>query len=146
MKALRKGDRNSEVKHWQFFLVGQGHTHVVADGDFGSKTEKATKEFQTKFGMISDGVVGNECYREAMKLGFLLVTDLIDKSPGSLNWPAPPSFSALNPAKIRSLFGSFDFTILPDKSNIKIKGDWESRNIISVEVPELIGLVESWTA
>ena len=140
MKAIRKGDNNAQVKRWQFFLVGQGHNYVVADGDFGPRTDKATREFQTKHGLFVDGVVGNECYAKAMSLGFPLVDDKDNASKNGPNWPPPPDFRPITQAQIRSTFGSFDFTIQPDRSTVKIKGTWESDNIVSIAIPQLAGL------
>ncbi len=140
MIALRKGDKNPTVKKWQYFLVGQGYTYVIADGEFGPKTEKASKEFQTKHSLYIDGVVGNESFQKAMSMGFQLVDDPEDNTKDGPNWPAPPSFRPLTQAQIQSKFGKFDFRIQPDKSSIKIMGNWESENIVSVEIPQLSGL------
>lgn len=49
---LRKGTRGNEVKQLQEFL------DTSADGIFGSGTEKSVKEWQSKNGLIADGIVG----------------------------------------------------------------------------------------
>ena len=49
---LKKGSKGNEVKELQEFLG------IKADGDFGSKTEKAVKEWQRKNGLVADGIVG----------------------------------------------------------------------------------------
>jgi len=140
MNAIRKGDKNPTVKRWQFFLVGQGYGYVVADGDFGANTERATKEFQKKHGIQADGVAGNECFAKAMSLGFPLVDDPDDATKDGPNWPPRPDFKPLSQAQVRSTFGSFDFTILSNKSSVKIKGNWEAENIVTVRIPQLAKL------
>lgn len=52
MTTIKKGSSGDIVKVWQVI------TKVVIDGDFGSKTEAATKEFQKKHGLTVDGIVG----------------------------------------------------------------------------------------
>lgn len=55
--ALRRGDKGDDVATWQRLLVQHGHTLVV-DGDFGPKTDAATREFQRARGLQVDGIVG----------------------------------------------------------------------------------------
>jgi hypothetical protein len=51
--------RGSDVKDWQRILHGAGHLPKAGiDGEFGPKTETATKAFQRKIGVEADGVVG----------------------------------------------------------------------------------------
>lgn len=57
-RTLRKGDRGEDVRQLQITLNGFGFDCGKADGVFGSKTLSAVKAFQTKVGLISDGVVG----------------------------------------------------------------------------------------
>lgn len=55
--VLKRGSKGAAVKVWQGVLIEQGF-EVVADGVFGSSTEKATKEFQRLNEIKPDGVVG----------------------------------------------------------------------------------------
>lgn len=65
MTTIRKGSKGKAVKVWQA-IVG-----VTVDGDFGSKTEAATLEFQKKtFPNNSgewDGVVGNKTWKAGLE-------------------------------------------------------------------------------
>jgi hypothetical protein len=54
---LKKGTKNGFVKDLQELLNKFGHK-LVADGDFGAKTEVVVKAFQKAKGLIPDGVVG----------------------------------------------------------------------------------------
>lgn len=57
---LSKGDKGAEVGELQRNLntvIGAG---LNVDNDFGSKTEKAVKEFQSRYGLEVDGKYGNK--------------------------------------------------------------------------------------
>ena len=58
--TLRKGDKGSYVTVAQTALINRGYDlgKYGADGDFGSATEKAVKEFQHDNGLTADGVIG----------------------------------------------------------------------------------------
>ena len=55
--TLRRGDQNEYVKAWQTFLNLHG-IPCQPDGIFGSKTEKAVKQWQTEHGLVADGIIG----------------------------------------------------------------------------------------
>ena len=52
MKTIRRGDHGSDVIKLQRFLG------IDKDGVFGPKTEKKVKEFQSKYKLTADGIVG----------------------------------------------------------------------------------------
>jgi len=56
--TLRIGKRGDEVKMLQQLLIKKGCNPGLVDGIFGTKTEKAVKEFQTKENIGVDGIVG----------------------------------------------------------------------------------------
>jgi hypothetical protein len=55
---LKKGSKGSDVRTLQEFLG------LHADGDFGSGTEKAVKQWQSKNGLGADGIVGPKTWDE----------------------------------------------------------------------------------
>lgn len=61
MKTIQKGSTGKPVKVWQV-IVG-----VTPDGDFGGKTESATKTFQKNHGLADDGIVGNKTWNAGLK-------------------------------------------------------------------------------
>ena len=65
---LKLGMKGNQVKLLQEKLG------LVADGDFGPKTEKTLKEWQTKNGLTADGVAGPTTLS---KLGIILTEDVV---------------------------------------------------------------------
>lgn len=59
--TLRKGSKGTEVVDLQAKLIELGYLKAGAnDGDFGSGTEAAVREFQKNNGLKEDGVAGQE--------------------------------------------------------------------------------------
>ncbi|MBZ9715890.1 peptidoglycan-binding domain-containing protein [Deinococcus multiflagellatus] len=57
--TVRQGDNNNAVRAVQDQLrSGYGYSSVTVDGVFGSGTNTAVRDFQTKRGLSADGVVG----------------------------------------------------------------------------------------
>ena len=58
--TVRRGSRNAYVKELQTGLMKLGYNLGICgiDGDFGSATEKAVREFQRDHGLTQDGVCG----------------------------------------------------------------------------------------
>lgn len=60
---LRKGDKNGQVKLVQEWL-SLHNEGVAIDGDFGSATETAVKEFQAKVRLPETGVVDSSTFKQ----------------------------------------------------------------------------------
>ena len=56
--TVRKGSKDGAVRMLQELLTDYGYSPGAVDGDFGTKTEKAVKDFQTDFSLVVDGIVG----------------------------------------------------------------------------------------
>lgn len=142
MKVLKLGSKGPDVKKWQNFLLGQGYTPVLVDGDFGEKTRHASILFQQENGLYPDGVVGQQTFLKAMTLGFEVFTDPEDIDKTGPNWPPPPGFNPITANTQRQqLFGKFDYTAVGDDfGSIRILGTWQQENIIPVIIPQLIGV------
>ena len=61
MKTIRKGSKGKAVMVWQI-IIGSD-----ADGDFGSNTEKRTREWQKANGLQVDGVVGEKSWKKGLE-------------------------------------------------------------------------------
>lgn len=62
MRILRAGDRGQEVYMAQTALARWG-ADIAVDGIFGRATEQATRRFQSKNGLVPDGVIGPLTWR-----------------------------------------------------------------------------------
>lgn len=68
-RTLRKGDRGPDVKELQKMLTAQGH-EVYIDGDFGTFTEGAVKDFQKAYSLFIDGIVGKNTWSTLKLMNF----------------------------------------------------------------------------
>ena len=140
MRVLKLGLQGTDVRQWQTFLVGQRLGQFVPNGKFGPATRAATVAFQRKHGLDPDGKVGNQTLGQAMLLGFETVDFAADRTSG---FPKAPSFDPLvGTAARQRVFGRFSFVSSPQPQNaeaIRITDDWETENIVRVDVPQLAG-------
>lgn len=62
--TLKKGNRGGNVKELQQYLVNFGYDigSYGIDGDFGTATENAVKEFQKDHELVIDGIVGKKTW------------------------------------------------------------------------------------
>jgi hypothetical protein len=58
MAIMKEGSTGEQVLHLQIKLKEKNFDPGTIDGDFGPKTTKAVKEFQTSAGLEADGIVG----------------------------------------------------------------------------------------
>lgn len=63
LPTLRSGHRGPDVTKLQKLLIEHG-AELVADGDFGPKTEAAVEHFQEERGLYADGIVGRMTWAE----------------------------------------------------------------------------------
>lgn len=120
------------VLKWQKFLITKGYDIGSLDGIFGSKTEAATIDWQKKNGLKSDGVVGEKSFAKARTQG-------LQFSQTSDWYPPRPDFNSPSTARVKELFGAFEFRPT-NGGEIEILGDWVSKNIVKVDIKQLIGV------
>ena len=63
LTTLKYGSKGESVKALQILLNGYGCSCGEVDGDFGSKTLAAVKQFQRKNGLDVDGIVGANTWK-----------------------------------------------------------------------------------
>lgn len=146
MNIIKLGSINGTVQKIQEFLIGQGFP-LIADGDFGIKTEKAVTGWQIKHNLKPDGLVGNLTLAVMLSQGMALMPEPEVILPPSISTkpPFPPLISTTDRQK---LFGAFLYAPSPTADNperIRIEGDWESQNIELFELPQLRKLKLSTT-
>ncbi|MBR5199299.1 MAG: peptidoglycan-binding protein, partial [Bacteroidales bacterium] len=61
LRYLKKGCKGEDVRALQILLIGHGFTCGPdgADGDFGTNTDKAVRNYQKAMGLVVDGSVGS---------------------------------------------------------------------------------------
>lgn len=145
MRVLKLNIQGADVKRWQLFLIGQKFDPGLVDGRFGKKTVTATIGFQTKNKLPGDGIVGNQTLGKALLLGFGIVEDPPPNgNHASTGFPPLPNFPPIvGTAARQAVFGKFAFKHKPipgNKENIVITDNWESDNIVRVQIPQLAGV------
>lgn len=139
-ETIKLGDKNDFVGDWQSFLRGENLYLGSIDDDFGNATNIATKQFQKKYDLTDDGIVGNSTYKKAVELGFHQQQVIISVTDNS-NVPPKPNFLPITGNATREkLFGKFAYKPTPSKQNpegIVITDDWAKKNIIKVNLPAL---------
>ena len=83
LPTLKKGNKGDSVKRLQEKLISKGYPlpRYGADGDFGSETESAVKQFQKDHGLTVDGIVGAKTWaaldgEEKQKTYTVIIKDL----------------------------------------------------------------------
>ena len=68
VRQLSKGMDGNDVKTLQAALIANGFScgTAGADGDFGNATAAALRKFQTKYGLVADGVAGNATWSKLL--------------------------------------------------------------------------------
>ncbi|MBW4524865.1 MAG: peptidoglycan-binding protein [Phormidium tanganyikae FI6-MK23] len=77
LPVIQRGSTGASVGAWQRFLQDRNFAIGAVDNGFGSVTDKVTKDYQQKNGLVADGVVGRGTYAKALSQGFIYrVSDL----------------------------------------------------------------------
>lgn len=68
VRQLSKGMDGNDVKTLQSALIANGFScgTAGADGDFGNATAAALRKFQTKYGLVADGIAGNATWSKLL--------------------------------------------------------------------------------
>ncbi|MER3435654.1 MAG: peptidoglycan-binding protein [Leptolyngbya sp. ERB_1_1] len=71
LPVIQRGSTGAAVGAWQRFLQDQNYPVGAVDNGFGDVTDKVTKDYQRKNGLVADGVVGSGTYAKALSQGFI---------------------------------------------------------------------------
>ena len=134
-KAIRRGDRGSNVKLLQFWLRIARTTYSKlenpgVDGLFGSSTESAVRVFQRYFGLSADGVVGRATWNKLQEVYNGIANDLLDPSlrPGEYPGLLRPGSSGTAVRELQYylfILAAYDPAIPTVKLDGKFGGDTE---------------------
>jgi hypothetical protein len=148
----RNGANNPlEVQRWQYFLLKQNIPQVGRiDGQFGLKSEEATKFFQIQHGIAVTGEFDALTRDAARTLGYTVVPDNhYDNKKTAAFPPKPTDLSSPDNADRNDGLGCFKFMQLPlanrgDPDEVVMLrscdgsiADWRATNIINIAVPQL---------
>ena len=69
LDIIRKGSKGNAVRALQLLLIGNSIScgSYGADGDFGSATDRAVRQFQTAKGLTVDGIVGAKTWSALLR-------------------------------------------------------------------------------
>jgi hypothetical protein len=146
-----RGNVPAEVQRWQYFLRRQRIPQTGSiDGQFGMKTEAATKIFQVGAGLPVNGKVDVRTLDKASERGYTIAPDDYYELRAGADFPRPPSdISSPSNATRNRDFTCFKFlqrplNQRPDAEAIVIKGscddqfsDWEGRHVVEFDMPQL---------
>jgi hypothetical protein len=119
---------------------------LVVDGVYGGGTFAAVKALQADNGLEPTGQCAGATLAKVRELGFKAVEFEVNGDNGSASFPRRPATSTLpqpTAAITASLFGTFQFEGDPKPDNpeaIRILGGWVAANIVTVTVPQLVGV------
>jgi hypothetical protein len=154
-QTLKLGSKGPDVTKLQQLLNQKlkPSPNLVPDGNFGPKTDAAVRAFQKAKGLTPDGVVGPKTWSALEGTptpgggnnsgggNSSGGTTAPPEANMNANWPPKPNFSPLvSTTQRQAVFGKFDYVADPkpdNPENIKVLGDWASKNIVTVELPQL---------
>lgn len=103
--TIKNGSKGDDVKTWQEFLNSQGY-NVAVDGNFGSRTDLATRKYQQANGLADDGIVGDNTWGKAGYASLSTPT----AAPNVDSAPTAPTFNTTATAKPTTDTTSWDDT------------------------------------
>jgi hypothetical protein len=151
---LSRGGANRplEVQRWQYFLLKQGFEDTGGiDGQFGLKTETATKAFQLRSLVPQTGELDLRTLGAALESGYGDRPDdyyddkLNENFPPRPTQPQSPTNAGRNAALGCFRFGQRPLENRPERETIDILGscdgalqDWEEAQIVDLAIPQKI--------
>jgi hypothetical protein len=139
-----RGFIGSDVARLQKLLNDNINAGLTPDGVYGGGTFGAVKVFEQKHDLASTGQCAGATLKKARDLGFDAVEFEIKPGNSGTAFPPRPTTLPQPTATISaSLFGTFPFVREPVPGNpehIRILNDWVARNIVTVVIPQLVGV------
>ncbi|MCA1992377.1 MAG: peptidoglycan-binding protein [Coleofasciculus sp. S288] len=118
LPTIKNGSRGLHVRAWQSFLTEADYPVGTIDGDFGDKTEVATRNYQQRNELTVNGVVNIATYAVALRGGFIY------KVP-NLTAKLLLEYLRFGEAEVRDLQKSLNTIITPD---LEVDGDFGLRS------------------
>jgi peptidoglycan hydrolase-like protein with peptidoglycan-binding domain len=141
---ITRGFVGADVARLQKLLNDELAAGLVVDGDYGGKTFDAVKRFEAANGLPETGKCAGATLTKARDRGFAAVEfDVNASNSGTAFPPQPGGLSSPSAGTTASMFGTFTFQAEPtprDPEHIKILDDFVARNIVTITVPQLVGI------
>jgi peptidoglycan hydrolase-like protein with peptidoglycan-binding domain len=143
---ITRGMLGADVARLQKTLNDTQNETLTADGVYGVMTFDAIKRLQARFGLPVNGQCAGDTLKKVRDLGYPALEFNVDNDNKDKNWPKKPSSSKLrspDSETSQEMFGTFSFQHTPTPDNpqkIRIQGNWVANNIVTVTVPQLIGV------
>jgi len=135
IELLKPNTRNPLIFQWKKFLNSKGKYSGYIDDLYDPVFLLTVKKYQQEKSLVADGFIGNNTWLHAYRDG-MLFTGMQKKE-----FPLKPAFSSIVSQQSRfEKFGEIKFVHKPTKENpenITIINDFESKNIVRVEIPQL---------
>ncbi|MBB1150446.1 M15 family metallopeptidase [Myroides sp. NP-2] len=138
MQVLKPQMYNPEIAQWKSFLKAIGRYEFPIDECYDPTLEVAVKAYQRQKNTVDDGYIGNATWFAAYRDGMPF------SEPQRRAFPLKPAFAPLKSQQERfATFGLIKFKATPlagNPENITMVNDFEARNIVTVQVPQLQAL------
>lgn len=135
LELLKPNTHSELIIQWKKFQHSLGNYQGSIDDFYSPTFVEIIKQYQKDRQLIADGYIGSKTWLEAYKDGMTFSDNQ------KIEFPFKPSFYPLvsQQAKFEK-FGEIKFTHNPTKDNpenITIINNFESQNIVKVEIPQL---------
>lgn len=129
MRVLKLGSAGNDVAETQSVLGRIGFDAGVADGRFGPRTQRAVREFQSRFGLRQDGVVGPLTWRVLGR--YLLGYDIYAVRPGDTFFTVARKFGA-DPGLLQAANPGFRPENLPVGARLNVPYSFDA---VATDIP-----------
>lgn len=143
---LLRGFLGADVARLQKVLNEAANAGLEVDGVYGGMTATAIRRLQTQHGLEASGDCKGATLNKVRDLGYVPVEFDVTNANRTASFPPRPSPATLpqpTAAITSGLFGTFSFERDPAPDNpekIRILGGWDSDNIVTVTIPQLVGV------
>lgn len=91
--TIKRGSRGSDVRDLQSTLNSKGY-NLSVDGIYGSKTDAAVRDYQSKNGLSVDGIVGNNTWNSLKSSGASGNASVSPSVAPAASTPSKPDYSS----------------------------------------------------
>ena len=143
---LLRGFLGADVARLQRVLNDSRNAGLEVDGVYGGMTATAIRRLQSDNGLDVTGDCKGTTMTRVRDLGYTPVAFDVTSANQGVSFPRRPDSATLpqpTAAITASLFGTFQFQREPqpdNPENIRILGGWEAANIVTVHIPQLVGV------